>query len=120
MLGAEILRISQAYTSGVALLPEFFLDVEEFQWDEGNSAKSWARHGVTQTEAEQIFLNRPVVVAGDLAHSGDERRHVIYGRTDGGRLLTVIFAVRENLARVISARPMSRREIRGYEEATRS
>ena len=103
----------------MALIPEFFPDVEGFQWDEGNSSKNWARHGISQTEAEQIFVNRPVVVIGDVAHSGTEARYFSFGRTDGGRLLTVVFTVRGQLLRVISARPMSRRERRGYAQATR-
>lgn len=103
----------------MALIPEFFPGVEGFQWDEGNSSKNWARHGISQTEAEQIFVNRPVVVIGDVAHSGTETRYFSFGRTDGGRLLTVVFAVRGQLLRVISARPMSRRERKGYAQATR-
>jgi hypothetical protein len=103
----------------VALIPEFFPDVEGFQWDERNSSKNWARHGISQTEAEQIFVNRPVVVIGDVAHSGTEARYFSFGRTDGERLLTVVFTVRGQLLRVISARPMSRRERRGYAQATR-
>lgn len=103
----------------MALLPEFFVDLEGFQWDEGNSSKNWTSHGVSQSEAEQVFLNRPVVVTGDVAHSGREARYFTYGRTDGGRPLTVVFTVRGKLARVISARPMSRRERRGYAQATR-
>jgi uncharacterized DUF497 family protein len=103
----------------VALIPEFFPDVEGFQWDEGNSSKNWARHGISQTEAEQIFVNRPVIVTGDVAHSGTEARHFAFGRTDGGRLLTVVFTVRGQSLRVISARPMSRRERKGYAQATR-
>lgn len=99
-------------------MPEFFPDVEGFQWDEGNASKNSARHGISQTEAEQIFVNRPVVV-GDVAHSGTEARYVAFGRTGGGRLLTVVFTVRGPLLRVISARPMSRREREGYAQATR-
>jgi uncharacterized DUF497 family protein len=102
----------------VALVPEFFPDVEGFQWDEGNSSKNWVRHRVSQTEAEQVFVNRPVVI-GDVAHSGPEARYFAFGRTDRGRLLTVVFTVRGHLLRVISARPMSGRERRGYAQATR-
>ncbi len=101
------------------LIPEFLPDVEGFQWDDGNSSKNWARHGVSQSEAEQVFANRPVLVLGDMAHSGMEARYFSFGRTDGGRLLTVVFTVRGRLLRVISARPMSRRERRGYAQATR-
>jgi uncharacterized DUF497 family protein len=103
----------------VAFIPEFFPDVEGFQWDEGNSSKNWTRHGISQTEAEQIVVNRPVVVIGDVAHSSLEARYFAFGRTDGGRLLTVVFTVRGRWLRVISARPMSRRERRGYAQATR-
>ena len=103
----------------MVLIPEFFPDVDGFQWDEGNSSKNWTGHRVNQTEAERVFVNRPVVVAGDAAHSGTEARYFAFGRTDGGRLLTVIFAIRGRLLRVISARPMSRRERRGYVQATR-
>ena len=46
----------------MALLSEFFQDIEGFQWDEANASKNWTRHQVSQTEAEQVFLNRPVVV----------------------------------------------------------
>lgn len=103
----------------MALIPEFFPDVDGFEWDEGNSSKNWIRHRISQTEAEQIFVNRPVLVIGDVAHSGIEARYFSFGRTDAGRLLTVVFTVRGHLLRVVSARPMSRRERRGYGEATR-
>lgn len=96
-------------------LPELVPDVEGFRWDEGNSSKNWTRHRVSQTEAEQVFLNRPLVVAG--ASFEDEPRQFAFGRTDAGRLLTVVFTIRGSLLRVISVRPMSRRERRGYGEA---
>jgi uncharacterized protein len=101
----------------VALLSEFFQDIEEFQWDEANSSKNWTRHQVSQTEAEQVFLNRPLVV--NAAHPA-EPRWFAFGRTDGDRLLTIVFTVRGPLLRVISARPMSRPERRSYAQATRA
>ena len=100
----------------MGLPPEFFPNVEGFQWDEGNASKNWRRHQVSQTEAEQVFLNRPVLVAG--ASSLGEARQFAFGRTEGGRLLTVVFTRRGPLLRVISVRPMSRRERRNYGKAT--
>ena len=99
------------------LIPEFFPRVTGFEWDEGNSAKSWRRHGVTHTEAEQVFLNRPLLVAGSPKHSTGEARYFALGRTDLGRLLVVVFTSRGSLLRVISARPMSRQERRTYAQA---
>jgi uncharacterized protein len=111
-------RIWQPYTQVVPPVPDFLPDIEGFQWDDGNSSKSWTRHRVTRTEAEQVFLNRPIVVAGDPTHSGTEARYFAFGRTDAGRWLAVVFTVRGPLVRVIPARPMSRRERREHGKAT--
>ena len=85
-----------------------------FDWDRGNAEKSWARHGVSRAEAEEVFFNRPVLLAEDGKHSTRERRYNLLGLSNGGRLLSVIFTVRQNLVRVISARPMSRKERSHY------
>lgn len=101
----------------MALLPEFFPRITGFQWDEGNSEKNWRRHQVTQVEAEQVFLNRPVLVRGAPKHSGTEDRHFALGRTDADRKLAITFTLRGLSLRVISARPMSRHERRVYGQA---
>ena len=85
-----------------------------FDWDDGNAQKNWTRHHVTQAESEEVFFNRPVLLADDSAHSRRERRYNVLGRTNADRLLSVIFTVRRSLVRVISARPMSRKERSAY------
>jgi uncharacterized DUF497 family protein len=57
------------------------------------------------------------MVVPDEGHSQGERRYAGLGQTTGGRRLAVIFTARAKLLRVISARDMSRRERRVYEEA---
>ncbi len=101
----------------MALIPEFFAAVEAFEWDSGNSTKNWTRHQVSQTEAEQVFVNRPIVVA-TVAGATAEARHFALGRTDGGRELAVVFTLRGTPLRVIAARPMSRRERKEYAKVT--
>ncbi len=86
-----------------------------FDWDSGNELKSQMKHGVSQAEAEEIFLGSPLV-ADDSAHSGVEARFRALGETGRGRRLTVVFTVRGSLIRVISARDMNRRERQRYEE----
>jgi len=88
-----------------------------FQWDEGNAEKNLVSHGVTQAEAEQVFFNVPLLLAPDREHSQTEDRYYALGVTNQGRALFVVFTVREELVRVISARDMSRRERRAYEQA---
>lgn len=99
------------------LLPEFFPGVTGLQWDAGYSEKNWLQHGVTQAEAEQVFFNGPIVVRRDPSHSADEVRYLALGRADAGRELMVVFTLRGSSLRVISTRPMSRRERKVHGEA---
>ena len=101
----------------MSLLPEFFPRITAFEWDEGNLEKNWHRHGVPRAEAEQIFLNRPLVVAEDPRHSGDEARFFALGRTDKNRLLATVFTLQGSRLRIISTRAMNRRERRVYAQA---
>jgi hypothetical protein len=93
-----------------------FDDVVGFQWDEGNADKNRIAHDVENWECEQVFFNVPLLVLDDPGHSAAERRWAGFGRTNGGRPLVVIFTIRDNLIRVISARDMNRKERRFYEE----
>jgi uncharacterized protein len=89
-----------------------------FEWDEGNARKSVDKHSVGQAEAEQIFLNEPLLIADDLRHSKGETRLHALGLTDEGRLLHITFTLRqsETHIRIISARDMSRKERKHYEQ----
>lgn len=86
-----------------------------FEWDGGNSAKNGERHRVTQAEAEEVFFNQPVFLM-DAKPAARELRYNVLGRTNADRPLSVIFTVRRGLARVISARPISRKERNAYAE----
>ena len=91
-------------------------DFHGFDWSGGNAEKHWQRHGVAPSEAEQVFLNMPLVWGDDRAHSGTEPRFYALGRTDEGRELFVAFTMRGRRLRVVSARDMSRRERRVYRQ----
>jgi uncharacterized DUF497 family protein len=92
--------------------------IEGFDWDEGNARKSVEKHQVSQGEAEQIFFNDPLLISEDVAHSIREPRLHALGRTDSGRFLHVTFTLRNagKLIRVVSARPMHRKERVRYEQ----
>jgi uncharacterized DUF497 family protein len=93
--------------------------ISGFEWDEGNARKSETKHGVSQTEAEQVFFNEPLLIVDDHLHSVSERRYHALGKTDLGRPLHITFTLRhqDTLIRVISARSMHRGERRIYEQA---
>ena len=90
-----------------------------FQWDRGNWRKSELKHGVAMAEAQETLLNDPLCQA-DPRHSDDEQRYVALGTTNEGRRLFVSFTIRRNRVRVISARPMSRKERAVYEEVQKT
>ena len=96
-----------------------FHRITGFQWDAGNAYKSQEKHGVFQGEAEEIFFNQPLMVSGDEKHSEGEQRYLALGVTSIGEFLSVVFTLRKNatLIRVVSARPMSKKERAFYEKA---
>lgn len=95
-----------------------FTQIIGFDWDEGNSRKNDEKHGVNQTEAEQMFFNAPLLMLADNLHSHSEPRIHALGKTDSGRWLHITFTLRFNNSkiRVISARDMHRKERAIYEQ----
>jgi uncharacterized DUF497 family protein len=87
-----------------------------FEWDHGNEIKNWEKHDVSTGECEQIFFNKPLIVARDKKHSAFENRYYALGKTDTDRLLFIAFTVRHEKIRVISARDMTEYEIRRYQQ----
>lgn len=82
--------------------------VRAFDWDEANEAHI-ARHGVTPTEVEELFLGRIYV------QRGKDGRYVVFGRTGAGRyLFLVVERLGDGGVRVIAARDMIDRERRLY------
>jgi uncharacterized DUF497 family protein len=94
-------------------------EIVGFDWDSGNSRKSVKKHDVSQSEAEQLFFNVPLLLLSDRKHSRDEARYHALGQTDAARQLHVTFTLRRRgtLIRVISARDMHRKERKIYEQS---
>lgn len=93
--------------------------IKGFNWDAGNERKNVDKHSVSQLEAEQLFFNEPLLLLPDKKHSDKEPRYHALGITDKGRQLHITFTLREDntLIRVISARPMHKKERKIYEQA---
>ncbi len=87
-----------------------------FGWDAGNRGKN-TKHRVSDDECEEVFFNLPLVLASDEVHSEHEDRSYVLGQTNAGRQLFVAFTMRGTQIRVISARDMTRKERRTYDEA---
>lgn len=90
----------------------------KFVWDKGNLDKNWQKHRVATQEAEEIFFDQNKKAFKDRLHSGDEGRFRIIGRTKKSRLLFVVFTIRNDKVRIISARDINKKEVQLYEEKT--
>jgi uncharacterized DUF497 family protein len=66
-----------------------------------------------------VFFNEPLIIVEDFKHSNDsECRCLALGKIDDSSLISVIFTIRDNKIRVISARAMSKKERAFYEKDT--
>ena len=99
----------------MVMLPDILAKCTGFEWDKHNSEKIKAKHGVTPVECEQVFFNIPVIAGDDEKHSKTKNRFYVLGQTDTGRILFMVFTVRNDRLRVISARDMNRKERKVYQ-----
>lgn len=81
--------------------------IEGFIWREWVVDKLVTKHSVTRDEVEEAFFNPPLKVR--KASSG---KYLLYGTSDGGRYLFVVFAWDESKVKVITARDMTKGERR--------
>lgn len=87
-----------------------------FDWDKGNTDKNLHEHNVLNRETEEIFSDESLQIFEDVKHSHKEQRFVAYGATNLNRKLTIVFTLRKQNIRVISARDQNKKERTTYEK----
>lgn len=86
-----------------------------FEWDPDKERANVAKHGIDFDEAASVFADPFAQWEPDKGlHSGEDR-FVALGWSYAQRLLVVVFTVREERVRIISARRPTRREAKTYE-----
>lgn len=83
--------------------------IEGFIWREWVVDKLVTRHSVTPDEVEEAFFNSPLKV-----RKASLGKYLLYGMSDSGRYLFVVFARHESKLRVITARDMTKGERRFF------
>lgn len=91
-------------------------DIQGFDWDRGNSEKSFNKHGVSQTEAEELFVDEKLIIHKDLRHSQNEQRFLAIGKTVKGKLLFAVLTYRNQKIRIISIRSANKKDKETYEK----
>jgi uncharacterized DUF497 family protein len=87
----------------------------EFEWDEDKAAESYLKHGVTFANAKLVFKDPFAVERLDDRFDYGEERFNILGMVRN-RLLSVVYAIRDERIRIISARGAEPHERRKYHE----
>lgn len=86
-----------------------------FDWDEEKAKSNLAKHGISFDEATSVFDDPLFLTFADPEHSVLEQRFLIMGESARGRLLVVSYTDRQDITRLISARPATRKERKAYE-----
>jgi len=88
--------------------------IKGFEWDEVNISHIELQHGATPDEVEEVFAQKYVLLKAKYG------RYNALGYTFSGRLLSIIFERKgEGIIRVITARDMTKREIRYFKRRSR-
>lgn len=86
-------------------------EIEGFDWDIANVGHIM-RHAVTPFEVEEA-VNRPHASIAARTLTGEDRWK-LFGKTQSGRYLVVVFTIRRKLFRTVTAYEMNAKERKKY------
>jgi uncharacterized protein len=84
------------------------------EFDQKKATSNLKKHGVSFDEAASALLD-PMALVREDDDTQDEVRFLLVGMSNSGHLLTVCYALREEIIRLISARLATKNERRQYE-----
>jgi uncharacterized DUF497 family protein len=86
----------------------------EFEFDPAKAAGNLLKHGVSFADAEGVFMDPLALHRTDPDAEGEER-FVAVDSASTGHLLVVVYTLRGEVIRLISARRATPAEVRSYE-----
>lgn len=87
-----------------------------FDWDKNKAERNLAKHKISFEEAATVFGDLLSDTFDDPGHSVEERRFLIIGHSEKGRLLFISHTDDGETIRIISAREPTRAERESYEQ----
>jgi len=88
----------------------------DFEWDPDKAKTNLLKHKVAFKEAATVFKDELSITIYDPDHSDEEDRYLTIGNSENGRFLMVAHADRDYRTRIISARELTRKELKEYEK----
>ena len=85
-----------------------------FEYDPRKAQTNWHKHKVSFAEAEFVFYD-PLAIHDIDPDVTDEDRFIAVGMGNSGQILVVVYTMRGEVVRLISARRATSREVKVYE-----
>lgn len=85
-----------------------------FQYDPNKAASNFKKHGVSSAEAENVFTDPLALEFEDSSAEGEER-YIVIGLGFTFNVLVVVYTLRSQDIRLISARRATKSEVKAYE-----
>jgi uncharacterized DUF497 family protein len=86
-----------------------------FEYDPKKAKINSQKHGISFAEAEMVFFD-PLAIHDVDPDSFTEERFIAVGTGNAGVLLVVVYTLRGEVIRLISARRSTKKEMKVYEE----
>ena len=90
----------------------------QFEWDVSKDKANLWKHGVSFAESQSVFYDPLAKTIYDPDHSQSEDRWITIGYSNKGHLLIVCHVDRQDIIRIISARPATKTETKRHEKET--
>jgi uncharacterized DUF497 family protein len=85
----------------------------KFEWDENKNQVNIEKHGIDFNDAKEVFNDEDKKISADLRQDYGEDRWKVIGKLYGS-IISLIYTVRNEFTRIISARTASRKERNEY------
>jgi hypothetical protein len=85
-----------------------------FEWDHAKAGQNFKKHQVSFETACETFFD-PFLVTADGGVEQGEAREALIGMTVAWKLLFVVYVMRGDVVRIVSARPTTKPERKRYE-----
>jgi len=86
-----------------------------YEWDPAKAERNLGKHGVYSADAVAVFEDEQVLWREDVGN-WEEDRFVAVGTDHLGRVRTIVFTIRGESVRLISARLATKQERTPYEQ----
>jgi uncharacterized protein len=91
----------------------------EFEWNDEKAASNIKKHGISFLDASEAFRDPNIVEDLDLKDNYDEERMIAYAKLDG-QVLVIVYTMRGEIYRIISARRAEKNEQHYYHSENRA